>query len=109
LQDFVYDLLGRPFSKARSVEEEEEEAEGMSQQLPKLIGHQVVTRTIVLGSVLLTSLIYLPLSTITNSLIVAPDVYNGPIDCAQKILAAEGWQGFYKGLWWHTLKMVCSS
>lgn len=68
----------------------------MGRELARQVGFHALTRGIAVGVTLLTSVVHMPLCTITNSILASPSSYTGPIDCAQKILAAEGWQGFYK-------------
>ncbi|ELR17356.1 uncharacterized protein ACA1_060940 [Acanthamoeba castellanii str. Neff] len=75
----------------------------MGRELARQVGFHALTRGIAVGVTLLTSVVHMPLCTITNSILASPSSYTGPIDCAQKILAAEGWQGFYKGLFWYVL------
>jgi hypothetical protein len=68
----------------------------MGRELARQVGFHALTRGIAVGVTLLTSVVHMPLCTITNSILASPSSYTGPIDCAQKILTAEGWQGFYK-------------
>lgn len=75
----------------------------MGRELARQVGFHALTRGIAIGVTLLTSVVHMPLCTITNSILASPSAYTGPIDCAQKILAAEGWQGFYK------VPLCCSS
>lgn len=76
--------------------DESENLQDVGRELLRKAGFHLLTRGIAVGVTLLTGVVHMPLSTITYSILAAPHAYTGPIDCAQKILAAEGWAGFYK-------------
>jgi hypothetical protein len=82
--------------KEAGEEEEEEDLGDLGRELVRKVGFHLLTRGIGVGVTLLTSVVHMPLCTITNSILSSPHAYTGPIDCAQQVLAAEGWQGFYK-------------